>query len=138
MQMVAQASACEILQNLSAQTILSRFLEARAQSKLKRSWTAAAKHTADARRRLPERRTREITRKASQVRNVQHIEYFANGVDPPALADTRKSAAMVGVAVGTTVTCRPPHRPVLALLTHTVLTLDLGIWRRIASSDRDA
>ena len=33
-----------------------------------------------------------------------------------------------GVAVGTTVARRPPHSPVLALLTHTVLTLDLGIF----------
>src|ERR1700692_843056 len=32
------------------------------------------------------------------------------------------------VAVGTTVARRPPHSPVLALLTHTVLTLDLGIF----------
>src|SRR5438270_12544057 len=34
------------------------------------------------------------------------------------------------VAVGTAVACCPPHRPVLALLTHTVPTLD--IWRRSA------
>ena len=30
-----------------------------------------------------------------------------------------------GVAVGTAVTHCPPHRPVLALLTHTVPTLDM-------------
>jgi hypothetical protein len=35
-----------------------------------------------------------------------------------------REALRVGVAVGTTVARRPPHRPVLALLTHTVLTLD--------------
>ena len=34
------------------------------------------------------------------------------------------------VAVGTAVACCPPHRPVLALLTHTVPTLDS--WRRSA------
>jgi hypothetical protein len=32
------------------------------------------------------------------------------------------------VAVGTAVTHCPPHRPVLALLTHTVLTLDEGMF----------
>ena len=32
------------------------------------------------------------------------------------------------VAVGTAVARGPPHSPVLALLTHTVLTLDLGIF----------
>src|SRR5690349_9753000 len=32
----------------------------------------------------------------------------------------------VGVAVGTTVARRPPHRPVLALLTHTVPTLEIS------------
>src|SRR5947199_9623745 len=32
------------------------------------------------------------------------------------------------VAVGTAVARCPPHSPVLALLTHTVLTLDLGIF----------
>src|SRR5437868_15273708 len=31
------------------------------------------------------------------------------------------------VAVGTAVTRCPPHRPVLALLTHTVLTSDMGM-----------
>jgi hypothetical protein len=31
------------------------------------------------------------------------------------------------VAVGTTVARRPPHRPVLALLTHTVPTSDVGV-----------
>jgi hypothetical protein len=37
-------------------------------------------------------------------------------------------AVLGRVAVGTTVARRPPHSPVLALLTHTVLTLDLGIF----------
>ena len=32
------------------------------------------------------------------------------------------------VAVGMPVSRHPPHRPVLALLTHTVLTLDLGVF----------
>ncbi len=32
------------------------------------------------------------------------------------------------VAVGTTVAHRPPHRPVLALLTHTVPTSDIGMF----------
>src|ERR1039458_432138 len=36
------------------------------------------------------------------------------------------------VAVGMPVTRHPPHRPVLALLTHTVLTSD--IWRQTAHS----
>ena len=32
------------------------------------------------------------------------------------------------VAVGTAIADRPPHRPVLALLTHTVPTSDIGIF----------
>jgi hypothetical protein len=40
------------------------------------------------------------------------------------------------VAVGTVVTHCPPHGPVLARLTHTVLTLD--VWRRNAHWDRGA
>ena len=32
------------------------------------------------------------------------------------------------VAVGTAITRRPPHRPVLALLTHTVPTSDVGMF----------
>src|SRR5215831_18103610 len=40
------------------------------------------------------------------------------------------------VAVGTTIARRPPHGPVLALLTHTVLTSDA--WRRIASRTRSS
>src|SRR6266851_1636686 len=39
------------------------------------------------------------------------------------------------VAVGTAVTRCPPHRPVLALLVHTVPTLD--VWRRSARWDKD-
>src|SRR6202142_3099180 len=42
------------------------------------------------------------------------------------------------VAVGTAVTRRPPHRPVLAVLPHTVLTLDMppeGDWRGNAHLD---
>jgi len=39
------------------------------------------------------------------------------------------------VAVGTTVTHRPPHRSVHALLTHTALILD--VWRKIAPEGRD-
>src|SRR5712671_6466076 len=42
------------------------------------------------------------------------------------------------VAVGTAVTRCPPHRPVLAALPHTVLTLDVppeGDWRGIARRD---
>src|ERR1017187_7399176 len=42
------------------------------------------------------------------------------------------------VAVGTAVSRCPPHRPVLAALPHTVLTLDLppqGGWRGIARLD---
>src|SRR6266852_1358367 len=39
------------------------------------------------------------------------------------------------VAVGTAVTRCPPHRPVLALLVHTVPTLD--VWRRSARWDMD-
>ena len=39
------------------------------------------------------------------------------------------------VAVGTVITDRPPHRPVLAALPHTVLTSD--VWRRSAHWDRD-
>jgi hypothetical protein len=34
----------------------------------------------------------------------------------------------VEVTVGTAVTRCPPHGPVLALLTHTVLTLDQGMF----------
>ena len=37
------------------------------------------------------------------------------------------------VAVGISIARHPPHRPVRALLTHTVLTLD--IWRRSAQWD---
>ena len=37
---------------------------------------------------------------------------------------------VVTVAVGMSIARHPPHRPVRALLTHTVLTLD--IWRRSA------
>jgi hypothetical protein len=37
------------------------------------------------------------------------------------------------VAVGMSIARHPPHRPVRALLTHTVLTLD--IWRRSAQWD---
>jgi hypothetical protein len=40
------------------------------------------------------------------------------------------------VAVGTTVARRPPHRPVLALLTHTVPALDC-VWLRSALLDTD-
>ena len=40
------------------------------------------------------------------------------------------------VAVGTTISDRPPHRSVRALLTHTAPTLD--IWRRSARSGKDA
>jgi soluble P-type ATPase len=32
------------------------------------------------------------------------------------------------VAVGTAITDRPPHRPVRALLTHTVLASDIGMF----------
>src|SRR5437016_6146009 len=42
---------------------------------------------------------------------------------------------MFRVAVGTAVTRCPPHRPVLALLVHTVPTLD--VWRRSARWDKD-
>jgi hypothetical protein len=38
------------------------------------------------------------------------------------------------VAVGISIARHPPHRPVRALLTHTVLTLD--IWRRSAQWDK--
>src|ERR1019366_9054104 len=41
-------------------------------------------------------------------------------------------ASLGWVAVGMPVTRHPPHRPVLALLTHTVLTSD--IWRQTAHS----
>src|ERR1017187_8368909 len=44
----------------------------------------------------------------------------------------RMSLAGARVAVGMPVTRHPPHRPVLALLTHTVLTSD--IWRQTAHS----
>src|SRR5215831_14904023 len=40
------------------------------------------------------------------------------------------------VAVGTAITERPPHSPVLARLTHTVPALD--VWRRSARLDTDA
>jgi hypothetical protein len=40
------------------------------------------------------------------------------------------------LAVGTAVTRCPPHRPVLALLTHTVPTLD--VWRQNAHWDKGA
>src|SRR6266478_4634725 len=40
------------------------------------------------------------------------------------------------VTVGTTITDRPPHRPVLAALPHTVPTSD--VWRRSEQSGRDA
>jgi hypothetical protein len=40
---------------------------------------------------------------------------------------------VVAVAVGISIARHPPHRPVRALLTHTVLTLD--IWRRSAQWD---
>ena len=40
---------------------------------------------------------------------------------------------VVGVAVGMSIARHPPHRAVRALLTHTVLTLD--IWRRSAQWD---
>src|SRR5256884_9127889 len=42
---------------------------------------------------------------------------------------------MFRVAVGTAVTHCPPHRPVLALLVHTVPTSD--VWRRNARWDKD-
>ena len=42
---------------------------------------------------------------------------------------------MFRVSVETAVTRCPPHRPVLALLVHTVPTLD--VWRRSARWDKD-
>ncbi len=53
------------------------------------------------------------------------------GSRPRAISSMRSKTwapARPRVAVGTTVARRPPHSPVLALLTHTVLTLDLGIF----------
>src|SRR5437867_3900356 len=45
---------------------------------------------------------------------------------PLAKPESRLKAGLV--AVGTAVACCPPHRPVLALLTHTVLTSDVGMF----------
>src|ERR1700738_1088484 len=47
-------------------------------------------------------------------------------VIPSSMAATKAPPERRRVAVGTTVARRPPHRPVLALLTHTVPTLEIG------------
>src|SRR5713226_2586499 len=44
------------------------------------------------------------------------------------MATVRFSLVSTAVAVGTAVAHCPPHRPVLALLAHTVLTSDSGIF----------
>jgi hypothetical protein len=49
----------------------------------------------------------------------------SSGLDIPSQQAPRRVWALV--AVGTAVSRCPPHRPVLALLTHTVLTSDVGM-----------
>jgi len=59
------------------------------------------------------------------------IGYRLNGLPytiPDSMPGSLDCAARGLVAVGTTVARRPPHSPVLALLTHTVLTLDWGVF----------
>src|SRR5258708_27277386 len=59
------------------------------------------------------------------------IGYRLNGLPytiPDSMPGSLDCNAWGLVAVGTTVARRPPHSPVLALLTHTVLTLDWGIF----------
>src|SRR6266481_1810113 len=51
------------------------------------------------------------------------------------ISATERRAEARRVAVGMPVTQHPPHSPVLARLTHTVLALD--VWRRNALSDTD-
>src|SRR5713226_8977476 len=51
------------------------------------------------------------------------------------LSRPAQASLALRVAVGTAVTRCPPHRPVLALLVHTVPTLD--VWRRSARWDKD-
>jgi hypothetical protein len=55
--------------------------------------------------------------------------YYSRRTPPNKEADR----LVVTVAVGISIARHPPHRPVRALLTHTVLTLD--IWRRSAQWD---
>lgn len=52
---------------------------------------------------------------------------------PEPLFKTQRADLVRQVAVGMSIARHPPHRPVRALLTHTVLTLD--IWRRSAQWD---
>src|SRR5450755_2857389 len=56
--------------------------------------------------------------------------------DPTCTQFAAKPRCAPTVAVGTEVTHCPPHRPVLALLVHTVPTSD-DVWRRSARWDRD-
>ena len=52
---------------------------------------------------------------------------------PQPLFKMQRADLVLEVAVGMSIARHPPHRPVRALLTHTVLTLD--IWRRSAQWD---
>src|ERR1039457_491576 len=52
------------------------------------------------------------------------------------LRETARLEAVSWVAVGMPVARHPPHRSVRALLTHTVLTLD--VWMQSAPPDTDA
>jgi hypothetical protein len=74
-----------------------------------------------------------VTRHGQPVRHLSLIERRAIARSAVVLVGARETAF---VAVGTTVTCRPPHRTVRAELLHTAPTLD-G-WRRSAHSDVDA
>jgi len=68
-------------------------------------------------------------RRSSGLPFVDSIENHCAIVRSP-LEQNEAGRLVQQVAVGMSIAQHPPHRPVRALLTHTVLTLD--IWRRSA------
>src|SRR5712691_11637609 len=65
---------------------------------------------------------------ASRSKRARRSGSCASAAGSTLMATSRERLASWAVAVGTAVARCPPHRPVLALLAHTVLTSDSGIF----------